>query len=73
MPECWIPPTNSLHDSHEMGIPSPLSYQETDTDFAIGWKGNYHIEGRAFVYADWQAGKIITILGYPTVKIAQLS
>ena len=54
------------------GDPEPIEFQETVTDFAIGWKGNYHIEGRAFVYADHQAGKIITILGYPTAKIAQL-
>ena len=47
------------------GDPEPIEFQETDTDFAIGWKGNYHIEGRAFVYADRQAGRIITILGYP--------
>ena len=52
------------------GDPEPIEFQETDTDFAIGWKGNYHIEGRAFVYADRQAGKIITILGYPIAKIA---
>ena len=31
------------------GDPEPIEFQETDTDFAIGWKGNYHIEGRAFV------------------------
>ena len=67
MPGCWTPPTNSLHDS-----PEPIEFQETDTDFAIGWKGNYHIEGRAFLYADRQAGRIITILGYPTAKLAQL-
>ena len=54
------------------GDPEPIEFQETDIDFAIGWKGNYRIEGRAFVYADHQAGKIITILGYPTAKIAQL-
>jgi hypothetical protein len=54
------------------GDPEPIEFQETDTDFAIGWKGNYHIEGRAFVYADREAGRIITILGYPTAKIAQL-
>ena len=54
------------------GDPEPIEFQETDTDFAIGWKGNYRIEGRAFVYADHQAGRIITILGYPTAKIAQL-
>ena len=54
------------------GDPEPIEFQETDTDFAIGWKGNCHIEGLAFVYADRQAGRIITILGYPTAKIAQL-
>jgi len=54
------------------GDPEPIEFQETDTDFAIGWKGNYRIEGRAFVYVDREAGRILTILGYPTAKIAQL-
>ena len=53
------------------GDPEPIDFQETDTDFAIGWKGNYHIEYRAFVYADREAGRIITILGYPTAKIVE--
>jgi len=44
----------------------------TDSNYAIGWKGNYRIEGRAFVYIDRKSGRIITILGYPTAKIAQL-
>jgi hypothetical protein len=54
------------------GDPEPIDFQETDTNFAIGWKGNYQIEGHAFVYADREAGRIITILGYPTAKIVQL-
>jgi hypothetical protein len=54
------------------GDPEPIEFQETDTNFAIGWKGNYRIEGRAFIYADRDASRIITILGYPTAKIAQL-
>jgi hypothetical protein len=54
------------------GDPEPIEFQETDTDFAIGWKGNYRIEGRAFVYIDRKSGRIITVLGYPTAKIAQL-
>ena len=54
------------------GDPASIEFQETDSDFAIGWKGDYHIEGRAFVYADREAGRIITILGYPTAEIAQL-
>jgi hypothetical protein len=46
--------------------------EETDTNFAIDWKGNYRIEGRAFVYADRESGRVTAILGYPTAKIAQL-
>lgn len=54
------------------GDPEPIDFEETDANFTIGWKGNYRIEGRAFVYADQEAGRIITIVGYPTAKIAQL-
>ena len=53
------------------GDPEPIDFQETDTNFAIGWKGNYHIEGRAFVYADRESGRVTAILGYPTAKITQ--
>ena len=45
--------------------------RETDTSFAIEWKGPYRIEGSAFVYADRDTGRVTTILGYPTQKIAQ--
>jgi hypothetical protein len=54
------------------GDPEPIDFQETDTNFAIGWKGNYHIEGRAFVYADRESGRVTAILGNPTAKITQL-
>jgi hypothetical protein len=54
------------------GDPEPIDFQETETNYAIGWKGNYRIEGRAFVYLDRQSGQIITILGYPTAEIARL-
>src|SRR6266404_7766853 len=54
------------------GDPEPIDFQETDTNYAIGWKGNYRIEGRAFVYLDWKSGRIITVLGYPTAEIARL-
>ena len=54
------------------GDPEPIDLEETDTTFAIGWKGNYRIEGRAFVYADRESGRVTAILGYPTAKIAQL-
>jgi hypothetical protein len=34
------------------GDPEPIHLEETDASFAIEWKGHYHIEGSAFVYAD---------------------
>ena len=55
------------------GDPEPIDFEETDTNFAIGWKGTYRIEGRTFVYADREAGRVTAILGYPTAKIAQLA
>ena len=54
------------------GDPEPIDLEETDTNFAIGWKGNYRIEGRAFVYADRDSGRVTAILGYPTAKFTQL-
>jgi hypothetical protein len=54
------------------GDPEPIDFQEAETNYAIGRKGNYRIEGRAFVYLDRQSGRIITILGYPTAEIAPL-
>src|SRR6201984_159238 len=45
---------------------------ETDTTFAIGWKGRYRIDGPAFVYSDHDTGRVATILGYPTDKLSQI-
>jgi hypothetical protein len=53
------------------GDPEPIHLEETDTSFAIEWKGRYRIEGSAFVYADRNTGRVTTILGYPTHKIPQ--
>jgi hypothetical protein len=53
------------------GDPEPLHLEETDTSFAIGWKGKYRIEGTAFIYADRDSGRVRTIFGYPTQKIAR--
>lgn len=53
------------------GDPEPIHLEETDTSFAIGWKGQYRIEGSAFVYSDRDSRRITTILGYPTNNIAQ--
>jgi len=53
------------------GDPEPFHIEETDTSFAIDWKGHYRIEGAAFAYTDRDTGRTTTILGYPTDKLAQ--
>jgi hypothetical protein len=54
------------------GESEPIHIEETDTTFAIGWKGRYRIEGPAFVYSDNDSGRVTTILGYPTDRLAQI-
>ena len=53
------------------GDPEPIHLEETDTSFAIGWKGSYRIDGPAFIYTDRDSGRVRAILGYPTQTIAQ--
>ena len=53
------------------GDPEPIHIEETDTSFAIDWKGHYRIDGAAFVYTDRDTGRTTTILGYPIDKLAQ--
>jgi hypothetical protein len=55
------------------GDPEPVYFEESDTTFAIGWKGSYRIERDAFIYIDTDSGRIVTILGYPTRRLARLS
>jgi hypothetical protein len=52
------------------GETEPVHIEETDTAFTIGWKGRYRIDGPAFVYSNRESGRVVTILGYPTDKIA---
>ena len=54
------------------GDPEDIHFEETDTNFAIGWKGNYQIDGDAFVFIDRDNARVTTILGYPTRRLAQL-
>jgi hypothetical protein len=54
------------------GDPEPIHIEETDTTFAIGWKGHYRIEGAAFIYVDRDNGRATTTLGYPTHKLIQI-
>jgi hypothetical protein len=54
------------------GESEPIHIEETDTTFAIGWKGRYRLEGPAFVYSDQDTGRVATILGYPTDNLSQI-
>jgi len=51
------------------GDPEPIHIEDTETTFAIEWKGQYRIEGSAFVYMDRQRRRVTTIVGYPTQKL----
>lgn len=54
------------------GDPEPIHFEETDTNFAIGWKGNYQLDGDAFVYVDRDTARVVTIFGYPVERIRKL-
>jgi hypothetical protein len=53
------------------GDPEEIYFEETDSIFAIGWKGSYQIRGDAFVFIDRDTARVTTILGYPTGRLAQ--
>ena len=53
------------------GDPEDVYFEETDSRFAIGWKGEYRIDGDAFVYIDRDSGRVVVILGYPIRRIAE--
>src|SRR6201997_168024 len=55
------------------GESEAIHIEESDTTFAIGWKGRYRIEGPAFVYADNDSARVTTILRYPTDKLSQIA
>jgi hypothetical protein len=54
------------------GADEPIHIEETDTTFAIEWHGGYRIDGDVFVYMDRNSARIVSVLGYPTERIAQL-
>jgi hypothetical protein len=72
--DAWLldPPDQLAARLARDGDPEPIYIEETNTTFAIGWKGHYRIDGPAFVYSDRDTGRTSTILGYPTHKLAQL-
>jgi hypothetical protein len=51
------------------GDPEPIHIKDSDTTFAVEWKGRYRIEDRAFIYIDRKTGATRAILGYPTQKL----
>jgi hypothetical protein len=53
------------------GDPEPVDIEDTDTTFAVEWKGHYRIEGESFVYVDGHSGRVTAVFGYPTQKLAQ--
>ncbi len=55
------------------GAPEAIYIEETERQYAIKWKGQYEIDGDAFIYTDWETARIVTILGYPVRHIAQLN
>ena len=46
--DAWLPDQLAARLARD-GDPEPIHIEETDTTFAIGWKGHYRIEGPAFV------------------------
>jgi hypothetical protein len=54
------------------GEAESIQIVETAATFAIEWKGNYRINGPAFVYSDRDTGRVISILGYPTDKLGDI-
>ena len=53
------------------GKNKPVHIEETDTTFAIAWKGRYRIDGPAVVCSELETGRTTTILGYPTDQLTQ--
>jgi hypothetical protein len=52
------------------GDPEDMYFEETETNFSIGWKGEYRIDGDVFLYVDKDSGRAISIVGYPVGRIA---
>src|SRR5262245_39302516 len=55
------------------GDHQPIHIEKTDANFSIEWKGNYRIEGAAFIFVDRNTRGTRAILGYPTQKLTHLA
>jgi hypothetical protein len=54
------------------GHPEPIHIEDTETTFTVAWRGEYGIVGPAFLYTDRDSGRVTTMFGYPTRKLAQV-
>ena len=52
-----------------VGETLPVHIEDTGTNFAVAWMGNYRIEGELFVYREKNSGNTRTIFGYPTSEL----
>jgi len=48
------------------GEPLAIDIEESDTNYAIGWQGQFRIDSDTFIYEDNQSHSRRSILGYPT-------
>ncbi len=44
----------------------PIHIEESDTNYAIGWQGQFRIDSDTFIYEDNESRSQRSILGYPT-------
>jgi hypothetical protein len=51
------------------GKPQPYRIVDTPTTFAIEWNAKFEISDETFIVSE-RSGKVTSILGYPTVQIA---
>jgi hypothetical protein len=54
------------------GDPEDVYFEDSEDRFAIGWKGNYQIDGDAFTFINCETGAASVIFGYPTQRLAKL-
>ena len=73
MPGCSIPADRLALRLGQDGQGEAIHLEETDTTFAIAWKGRYCIEGLAFIYSDRDTGRMTAIPGYPIDKLDDLA
>jgi hypothetical protein len=70
---CSTRPINSPQGWPATATRNPSTSKKMIPPFVIDWKGNYRIEGPAFIYSDRQTRRVSTILGYPTHLLASPS